>query len=101
MGSKKVPYNNKGIKELPKDKPVLYRIETAGGNPNYVGVAKRGRAQERIREHIGENPGASVSVRQFSSIAEARKEETRVIKQKQPRYNEKGNEITRGMRDPR
>ncbi|MFH1026050.1 MAG: hypothetical protein V1764_05160 [Nitrospirota bacterium] len=60
------------------------------GNLNYVGVAQRGRAQERIREHIGEIPGASVSVKQFSSIAEARKEEAKVIKQEQPKYNEKG-----------
>jgi hypothetical protein len=36
----KVNYNPKGIEKLPNDKTVLYRIETASGNPNYVGVAK-------------------------------------------------------------
>ena len=32
MGTKKVHYNSKGISELPKDKPVLCKIDTAGGN---------------------------------------------------------------------
>lgn len=90
MGVKKVHYNSRGISELPKDKPVLYEILTEGGKLNYVGVAKRGRAQERIQEHIGEIPGASVSVKQFSSIAEARKREANLIKQEKPKYNEKG-----------
>lgn len=48
MGRKKVNYNPKGIESLPNDKPVLYRIETASGNSNYVGVAKRGRVNERL-----------------------------------------------------
>lgn len=90
MSGKKVRYNNKGISELPKNKPILYKIQTEAGNLNYVGVAQRGRAQERIREHIGEIPGASVLVEQFDSIVKARKEEAKVIKQEQPKYNEKG-----------
>ncbi len=90
MSSKKVHYSNKGISDLPNDKPVLYKIQTEASNINYVGVAQRGRVQERIKEHIGQIPGSSVSVKQFSSIAEARKEETKVIKQEQPKYNEKG-----------
>jgi hypothetical protein len=90
MSGKKVRYSSKGIGELPKDKPVLYKILTEAGNPNYVGVAHRGRAQERLLEHIGEIPGASVSVKQFGSIADARKEEAKVIKREQPKYIEKG-----------
>ena len=43
MGTKKVKYNKDGIKKLPNDKPVLYRIETESGILNYAGVAKRGR----------------------------------------------------------
>ena len=90
MGNKKVRYSNKGIRELPIDKPVLYKIQTESGNVNYAGVAQRGRAQERIKEHIGQIPGATVMVQQFSNIAEARKEETKVIKREQPKYNDKG-----------
>jgi hypothetical protein len=90
MGTKKVSYSSKGISQVPKDKPVLCRIETEGGKTNYVGVAKRGRAQERILEHVGEIPGASVLVKQFGSIADARKKEANVIKQEQPKYNKEG-----------
>ncbi len=90
MGKKKVKYNKTGIEQLPNDKPVLYRIDSAGGNPNYVGVAKRGRVRERIAEHIGEIPGATVRIEQLSSVEEARQKEARVIKRSKPKYNEQG-----------
>jgi hypothetical protein len=90
MGTKKVSYSDKGVNELPIDKPVMYKILTGTRNTNHVGIAQRGRAQERILEHIGEIPGTSVSVKQFSSIAGARKEEARVMKQEQPKYNKNG-----------
>ncbi len=90
MSKKTVKFNGKGIEKLPNDKPVMYRIETDGGNPNYVGIAQRGRVQERIEEHIGEIPGAKVKIEQFSSIDDAQKKEERVIKINQPRYNKKG-----------
>jgi len=90
MGTKKVKYNKTGIGKLPNDKPVLYRIESAGGKPNYVGVAKRGRVQERIAEHLGEIPGATVRIEQFNRIQEAQEKEARVIKRSKPRYNERG-----------
>lgn len=90
MGTKKVKYNKTNINQLPNDKPVLYRIESAGGSQNYVGIAKRGRVRERIAEHIGEIPGAHVRIEQFSSVNEARQKETRVIKRSSPKYNEQG-----------
>lgn len=90
MGTKKVKYSKTGIERLPNDKPVLYRIESAGGNPNCVGIAKRGRVQERIAEHIGEIPGATVRIEQLGSVEEARQKETRVIRRSKPKYNEQG-----------
>lgn len=90
MGTKKVKYNKTGIEQLPNDKPVLYRIESAGGNQNYVGIAKRGRVRERIAEHLGEIPGTTVRIEQLSSIEEARQKETRVIERNQPKYNNQG-----------
>ena len=90
MGTKKVKYNKTGIEQIPNDKPVLYRIESAGGNPNYVGIAKRGRVRERIAEHIGEIPGANVRIEQFSTVNEAQQKEARVIKRGKPKYNEQG-----------
>ena len=90
MATKKVTFNKEGIKKLPNDKPVLYRIETANENINYAGVAKKGRVQERISEHLNEIPGAKVKIEQFSSIDAAEKKEKRVIKINQPKYNKKG-----------
>ena len=88
MGTRKVKYNKDGINQLPIDKPVLYRIETESGTLNYAGIAKRGRVRERIEEHLGEIPGARVRIEQFSSIQDARKKETNVIKRNAPKYNE-------------
>lgn len=91
MGTRKAKFSKTGIGQLPDDKPVLYRIETEGGRLNYAGTAKRGRVQERIAEHLGEVPGATVRIEQFGSINEARQKEARVIKKNQPNYNEQGN----------
>ena len=90
MATKKVNYNPAGIEQLPNDKPALYRIKTEGGNLNYAGVAKRGRVNERIAEHIGEIPGATVTIEQFGSIADAKSKEANVIKRNQPKYNKQG-----------
>jgi len=92
MPRKTVDFNNNGAAKLPIDKPVVYTIKTEGGKTNYVGVAKRGRAQERIEEHLaaGKIPGAKVQIEQVSSIAEARQKEKDLISKKQPKYNEQG-----------
>ena len=87
MGTRKVKYNKEGTSQLPNDKPVLYRIETESGNLNYAGVAKRGRVKERITEHLGEIPGTTVRIEQFSSISNAQRKEAGVIKRNRPKYN--------------
>lgn len=90
MAKKKVKYNKTSIDQLPNDKPVMYEIKTAGDNPNYVGTAKRYRVRDRIKEHLGEIPGATVNIKQFGSIKDARNKEQNVIKKKQPKYNKIG-----------
>lgn len=90
MGTKRVDYSKEGVSKLPNDKPALYRIETLGGKQNYVGIAQRGRVQDRIAEHFGEIPGSKVHIEQFSSISEARNKEANVIKRIQPKYNKQG-----------
>ena len=94
MAKKTVNNNKTSIGKLPNDKPVMYKIKTGGGNVNYVGVAQRGRVQERLQEHLkGQGdyvPGAKVQIEQVSSIAEARKMEAASIKRIQPKHNEQG-----------
>lgn len=90
MGSKKVNYNKTNIGKLPNDKPAVYKIKTTAGNINYIGVAKRGRVNERIAEHLGKIPGSTVEIKTFETVDEARKNETAVIKRIKPKYNKKG-----------
>ena len=85
---KKRKFNKTAIESLPDDKPVLYRIRTEGGTENYIGIAGRGRVQDRLKEHLGEIPGATVEIEQFDRIAEARDKEKNVIKRNQPKYND-------------
>jgi excinuclease UvrABC nuclease subunit len=84
-------FNRTNICAVPANRPILYQLDTAGGNPNYIGVAKRGRARNRLREHLpcgpSPIPAKTVKIRQFSSIAEAKAAEKRAIKSKQPKYN--------------
>ena len=91
MAKKTVNNNKTGIGKLPNDKPVMYKYKTDGGKVNYVGVAKRGRVQERLGEHLpgGKDyvPGAKIQIEQFGSIAEARNKETAAIKSIDPKHN--------------
>ena len=91
MGSKKtVKYNKEGIKNLPNNKPVVYKIITENNKNNYTGKAKRGRVRERIAEHLGQIPGVKVQIEQMPSIEEAAKKESNIISITKPKYNEKG-----------
>jgi len=95
MAKQTVNNNKAAISKLPNDKPVMYKIKTDGGKVNYVGVAQRGRVQERLEEHLPSGkdyvPGAKIQIKQFGSIAEARKKETAAIKSVRPKHNKQGN----------
>jgi excinuclease UvrABC nuclease subunit len=92
MGRKTVKYTKEGISNLPNSKPSVYKILTPGEKINYVGVAKRGRLQERLQEHLqeGDIPGAKIQIQQKTSIQEAKKTEDTIIRRSKPKYNEKG-----------
>jgi predicted GIY-YIG superfamily endonuclease len=88
-------FNYDGIKSLAKDKPILYKILDDKGENLYTGVAKRGRVEERLIEHLPGGPdpvkgGKKVVIDQKSSINEALKSEARIIKQSQPPQNKRG-----------
>jgi predicted GIY-YIG superfamily endonuclease len=94
MARRTVKLTRKKISELPDDKPVVYKILTAGGGNNYTGIAKRGRVRERIEEHLpGAKdyvPGSRVQIEQVSSIREARQKERRIIARSKPKHNRQG-----------
>ncbi|MBL4809392.1 MAG: hypothetical protein JKY43_04965 [Phycisphaerales bacterium] len=90
MAKKTTNYNKANIPSLPNDKPVVYRIQTENGKDNYIGIAQRGRVNDRIAEHLGEIPGSKVKIEQHSSIQDARASEARLIENQQPKYNKDG-----------
>lgn len=94
MTKKTVPNNKANIEKLPENKPVEYKYLTDGGKVNYVGVAQRGRVQDRLKEHLPGGadyvPGAKVQINQFPSIADARKQEAKDIQRNQPKHNKRG-----------
>jgi len=90
MARKTVKYSEPRIKELPNNKPAVYKILTNNNVNNYTGIAKKGRVQNRIIEHLGEIPGAKVQIEQVSSIREAEKKEANIISRIKPKYNKKG-----------
>lgn len=91
---KTVKFNKEGIDKLPDNKPVVYKIETDGGTNNYTGIAKRGRVQERLAEHLpgGKDyiPGAKVQIEQMPTIQDAERKEQGIIARSKPKYNEQG-----------
>lgn len=94
MAKKTVKFNKRGIAKLPNDKPANYEILTKAGTMNYVGVAKRGRVQERLMEHLpgGKDyiPGSKVRIEQQSSIADAKQKEADIIARSRPKHNKQG-----------
>ena len=92
MAKKTTKYDKAGAEKLPNDKPVKYEIKTAGDKTNYVGIAKKGRASERIQEHLdtGNIPGAKVKITQYASIADARAAEKKQLENNKPKYNDQG-----------
>lgn len=92
MTKKTVNFNKIGIGKLPNDKPVVYKIQTNNGKNNYTGVAKRGRVQERLEEHLrnGQVPGSKIQIERTKTIDEARAKEYRILARSKPRYNKQG-----------
>ena len=94
MAKKTVNFSNNGVSKLPNDKPVVYKILSDGGNNNYTGVAKKGRVQERLQEHLsggkGYIPGTKVQIEQMGSIKEAKDKEARIISKSKPKHNKQG-----------
>ena len=85
-------FNKTNIKNIPEEKPILYRFQNNPGDELYVGVTKKGRVQERLQEHLTLKKekipeAAKVKFAQFSSIEKAKKTEKQLIKKLEPKFN--------------
>lgn len=85
-------FNKTNIKKTPADKPIIYKIKNQKGENIYTGIAKRGRVENRLGEHLPGSkdaiPGAkSLSIKQKLSIKSAELEEKRIIRKEKPKYN--------------
>ena len=94
-GKKSAKFDKKGIESLAKDKPVVYRIVNKNEQTVYAGVAKKGRVEARLKEHLpgtrdAIRGGTRVIISQKPSIAEAKISEKRVIKRLKPPQNKIG-----------
>jgi len=91
--SKPRKFNKTSIENLPEEKPILYLLKNNSGDELYLGIAKKGRVQERLKEHLTlkkeKIPGAAkVKIAQFSSIEKAKIAEKRLIRKLEPKFNE-------------
>ncbi len=93
--TKTANFDRDGISNLPNDKPVVYKILDQSGENIYTGIAKRGRVEARLTEHLSSGPdpipsGVKVQIQQKSSIDDARRTEALIIARSGPKHNKQG-----------
>jgi len=91
-GKKTSDFNETGIESLAKDKPVVYQILDKNKKNIYTGSTKKGRVEDRLKEHLPGGPdpirgGVKVKIQQKHLITEAQKSEQRIIKKVKPSQN--------------
>ncbi len=84
--------NKTTIKNIPEDKPIIYRFLNNSNKELYTGIAKRNRTQDRLIEHLDikkeKIPGATkIKIAQIPNIEKAKKLEKSLIKKLQPKFN--------------
>lgn len=94
-GKKTAKFTLQGIGQLAKDKPVVYKILDKKDKNIYTGVAKRGRVDDRLIEHLpgGKDSitgGAKIKIEQKPSFKEAKKSEAIIIRKSKPKHNKQG-----------
>jgi len=90
--SKIKPFDKTNVSKIPKGKPIVYYLKSKANKGLYVGIAKKGRTQERLLEHLTKKsekiPGAKkFQTLPFRSIKGAKQTEKRLIKKLNPKYN--------------
>lgn len=92
----KQSFTKQNIKNVPINKAIVYKIESLTGKNLYTGIAGRGRGQERLQEHRDvpkdKIPGGTkFQITQVKNKERAEQVEKSIIRQEQPKFNEKGN----------
>lgn len=79
------------LKKLP-EQPGMYSLNSESGKRQYIGIAKQGRPEERIKEHKeeGKIPFTKFGFMPTKTKEEAARIEKRTIKQSKPPYNKQG-----------
>jgi len=86
-------YTKSVVKNIPNDKPAVYRIQNNSGKELYIGIAKRGRVQDRLIEHLEIKKekidgAAKIRIAQVENLEKAKKFEKALIKKLDPVFNE-------------
>ncbi len=66
-GKKSSDFTEEAIESLAKDKPVVYQILNKNNKNIYTGSAKRGRVEERLKEHLPGGPDPIRGARRLKS----------------------------------
>jgi predicted GIY-YIG superfamily endonuclease len=90
--SPKRNFTKKRIESVTNDKPIVYKLLNSKDINIYTGIAKRGRVEERLKEHLPNGPdhikGAkSFQIKKMDHIENARNEEKKIIKTETPKFN--------------
>jgi len=85
-------FNKTNIKDVPKDKAIVYEITDNKGKNLYTGVAGRGRVQPRLTEHLKFKKdhvpgGTKFKIAQVKNKDRALRVEEQIIKKEAPKFN--------------
>ena len=91
--SKPAKFNQTSIKDLPKDKPAVYKIYNKNGDNIFTGSAKKGQLSDCLLAHLPKSEaairgGATVRFQQMDTIGDARKLEKNIIARAKPKFNQ-------------
>lgn len=86
-------FTKENIEKIPEGKTTIYKLKNSDWKTLYIGIAGRGRGQERLLEHKElkkeKIPGASkFQVAQVKNKEIAKKIEKQLIRKEQPEFNE-------------
>ena len=89
-------FNKTSVKDVPKNKAIVYEITDDKGKNLYTGVAGRGRVQPRLNEHLKFKKdhipgGTKFKIAQVKNKDRALKVEEQIIKKEAPKFNKQHN----------